>query len=319
VLPSLIGRAALPGKEPRTVRHRLNKLYEHGFIARAAIGISGRTAADGRLPWLYTLTRHGHEIAQTRNPPAIHPNREWRALEQRRAGTLPHNLHALAWAIELHRVVGELATDYWRTPRYATGRYQVPQIGSGHKRHPITMAELEVPDGHAILELPPFREIKPDISLELRIPSQRLTFDLLVELDLTGRASYNRDKFLAYDAFLTGWALTHARYRTLQTRPVVVFVCPDPHTALACAAEADQAMTGRIGVMGTPAHEWYYAGRDHVFFAVEPHVHHDSLRGFALPATPPDVRERLTGSDQLVLAQVDLLPSTLAHVGTRAG
>ena len=92
------------------------------------------------------------------------------------------------------------------------------------------MAELDVPDGHAILDLPPFREIKPDVSLELRIPSLRLTFDLLVELDLTGRASYNREKFRAYDAFLTGWALAHPRYRTLGTRPVVVFVCPRrPH------------------------------------------------------------------------------------------
>ena len=311
VLPSLIGRAVLPGKEPKTVRHRLNKLYEHGLIARAAIGVSGRSGADGRLPWLYTLTRHGHETAQTRNPPAIHPQREWRALEQRRAGTLPHNLHALAWAVELHRVVGELATDYWRTPRYATGRYPVPQIGNGHKRHPITMAELDVPDGHAILDLPPFREIKPDVSLELRIPSLRLTFDLLVELDLTGRASYNREKFSAYDAFLTGWALTHPRFRTLQTRPVVVFVCPDARTALAYAAEADQAMTGRIGVMGAPPHEWYYPGRDHVFFAVEPDIHHDSLTAFALPPHPPEVRKQLEGSRRLQAAAVALLPHSV--------
>jgi hypothetical protein len=49
-----------------------------------------------------------------------------------------------------------------------------------------------------------FREIKPDISLELRIPRLKLTFDLLVELDLTGRPSYNHERFRAYDAFLTG-------------------------------------------------------------------------------------------------------------------
>ena len=112
----------------------------------------------------------------------------------------------------------------------------MPQIGGGHKRHPITMRELDVPDGHAILDLPPFREIKPDVSLELRIPSLKLTFDLLVELDLTGRPSYNHEKFLAYDAFLTGWALAHPRYRTLGTRPVAVFVCRDARTALAYAA-----------------------------------------------------------------------------------
>ena len=154
VLPSMIGRAVLPGKEPKTVRHRLNKLYEHGLVARAGIGVRERSSTEGRLPWLYTLTRRGLEVAQQRKPPAIHPQREWRALEQRRAGTLPHNLHALSWAIELHRIVGEIATDYWRTPRYATGRYPVPQTGGGHKRHPITMRELDVPDGHAILDLP---------------------------------------------------------------------------------------------------------------------------------------------------------------------
>ena len=143
--PSQIGRAVLPGKEPKTVRHRLNKLYEHGLVARCAIGIRQRTSADGRLPWLYTITRHGLETAKQRKPPAIHPQREWRPLEQRRAGTLPHNLHALSWAIELHRLVGDLATDYWRTPRYATGRYPVPQVGNGHKRHPITMARARGP------------------------------------------------------------------------------------------------------------------------------------------------------------------------------
>jgi hypothetical protein len=277
-------------------------------VARAGIGVRERTSADGRLPWLYTLTRHGLEVAQKRTPPAIHPQREWRALEQRRAGTLPHNLHALAWAIELHRLVGDLATDYWRTPRYATGRYPVPQIGSGHKRHPITMRELEVPDGHAILDLPEFREIKPDVSLELRVPGLRLTFDLLLELDLTGLPSYNREKFLAYDAFLTGWALAHSRYRTLGTRPIVVFVCRDARTALTCAQEADRAMAGRIGAMGTPAPEWYHAGRDHAFFAIEPDIHNGSLDALALPAVPPTVRRQLTGSEQLELTRVELLP-----------
>ena len=64
-----------------------------------------------------------------------------------------------------------LATDRWRTPRYATGRYPVPQVGTGQRRHPITLNEIAVPDGQAIidLELKTFREVKPDVSLELRI------------------------------------------------------------------------------------------------------------------------------------------------------
>jgi hypothetical protein len=51
---------------------------------------------------------------------------------------------------------------------------------------------------------------------------------VLLDLDLTGRPSYNHEKFLAYDAFLTGWSFAHPRYRTLATRPVVIFVCPTP-------------------------------------------------------------------------------------------
>ena len=170
-----------------------------------------------------------------------------------------------------------------------------------------------VPDGQAIidLELKTFTEVKPDLSLELRIDTLKLTFDLLVELDLTARPSYNRDKFLAYDAFLCGWSLAHPRYQTQGTRPAVVFVCPDPRAVLACAREADAAMTGRIGMMGTSAEHWYYAGRDHTFFAVEADIHHGDLSALALPAQPPGLRERLTGSRELALSRIALLPDNL--------
>ena len=54
------------------------------------------------------LTRRGLELAQGRQPaPAISAKREWRTIEQRNAGRLGHDLHALAWAIELHRTVGD--------------------------------------------------------------------------------------------------------------------------------------------------------------------------------------------------------------------
>src|SRR5207302_3254690 len=141
---------------------------------------------------------------QTREPPAISRKREWRPIESGRALRLAHDLHALAWAIELHRLLGDIATDHWRTPRYSTGRYPVPQAGSGRDRHPIANNEIPVPDKQTIgdLALKQFAEIKPDLSLELRISSITLNFDLLVELDLTSRPSYNRDKLLAYDAFL---------------------------------------------------------------------------------------------------------------------
>ena len=308
--PSLIGRAALPGRATRSVNDRLIKLYRHGLIARHNTGLRERTRTDGKSPVLYSLTRRGLQVAQERTPaPAISPKREWRPIEQPRAGRLAHDLHALGWAIEFHRTVGELATDRWRTPRYATGRYPVPQVGSGQRRHPITITDIKVPDGQAIidLELKTFTEIKPDLSLELRSEQLKLTFDLLVEIDLTERPSYNRDKFLAYDAFLCGWALAHPRYRAQGTRPAVVFVSPNQHAALACAREADELMTGRIGVMGAPAEHWYYAGRDHLFFAVEEDIHQGELSALALPAQPPGYASASNGARDLSLEPVSLV------------
>jgi len=312
---SLIGRAALPDRAPRTVAHRLTKLYRHGLIAQHPTGLAGHTQNDGTPPLLFSLTRRGLEVAQTREPPAISRKREWRAIEQSNAGRLAHDLHALAWAIELHRIAGKLATDHWRTARYATGRYPVPQTGSGRDRHPITLNEIPLPDKQTIidLQLQKFAEIHPDVSLELRIDTLKLTFDLLVELDLTSRPSYNHDKLLAYDAFLCGWSLVHPRYRSHATRPVVVFVCTDARAALALAREADQSLTGRIGIMGTPAEHWYYAGRDHMFFAIEREIHHGNLAALALPPRPPGLRERLTGDGALELSQVRLLHDKLLN------
>ena len=310
---SMIGRATLPARASRTVVHRLTKLYRHGLIAQHPTGLGGHARDDGTPPLLYSLTRRGMEVAQTREPPAISRKREWRPIDPGRGLRLAHDLHALAWAIELHRLVGDVATDHWRTPRYATGRYPVPQAGSGRARHPITSSEIPVPDMHAIidLQLEAFTEIKPDVSLELRIRSIKLTFDLLVELDLTSRPSYNRDKLLAYDAFLCGWSLSHPRYQTHATHPAVVFVCSQPRAALALAQAADEAMTGRIGQFGTGPEHWYHAGRDHVFFAVEPDIHHGDLRALALPARPPALRQRLTGNRELQLERVALLPNKL--------
>jgi hypothetical protein len=92
-----------------------------------------------------------------------------------------------------------------------------------------------------------------------------------------------------------------------------VFVCPNPRAALACAREADEALTGRIGLMGTTAEHWYYGGRDHMFFAVEDDIHHGDLSALALPPRPPGLRERLTGSRELELSRVALLPDKLLN------
>jgi hypothetical protein len=310
----LIGRATMPERSSNAVNDRLVKLYRHGLVAQHAIGVRQRTRADGTLPLLYSITRRGVQVAQARSPaPAISSKREWRAIEARQAARVPHDLHALSWAIAFHCTVGRLASDNWRTPRYMTGRYPVPQVGSGQRRHPIAVGEIQLPDGVAMIDLglAKFSEVKPDLSLELRIETLKLTFDVLVELDLTDRPAYNRDKLVAYDAFLCGWCLEHPRYKTLVTRPVVLFVCRDERSLLGLAKVADEALTGRVGAMGSPAEQWYFAARDHLLLTAETQIHHGRLTALALPKLPPEIREKVTGDRELALTPVNLLPDTV--------
>ena len=228
--PSLIGRAALPGRATRSVNDRLIKLYRHGLIARHNTGLRERTRTDGKAP--RALLAHAPRAPS-------------------RPGT-----HASACDLSQARVAGDRAAA--RRParaRPARARLgdRVPPDCRRTRHRPLAHPplrhrplpsppsrlratsppnhdrDIKVPDGQAIidLELKTFTEIKPDLSLELRSEQLKLTCDLLVEIDLTERPSYNRDKFLAYDAFLCGWALAHPRYRAQGTRPAVVFVSPN--------------------------------------------------------------------------------------------
>jgi hypothetical protein len=156
------------------------------------------------------------------------------------------------------------------------------------------------------------------VSLEVRIEAIKLTFDLLLEMDLTERPSYNRDKLPAYDAFLCGWCLEHRRYRALGTRPVAFVVCRTERALLACAKTADEALTGRIGAMGAPAEQWYYARREHLFFALETEIHYGRLAAFRLPMLPPLVREQLSGDREVTLESVSPLPELLVAKARRS-
>ena len=129
---TLIGRAAAARtRARRRVIDRLTKLYRHGLIAQHPVGIR----------------QHTPQRRQTAAAVLAHPPRPRGRADPRAAGDLPQARMAgdrtgprrcasrttctrSRWAIELHRLVGDVATDHWRTPRYATGRYPVPQAGS---------------------------------------------------------------------------------------------------------------------------------------------------------------------------------------------
>jgi hypothetical protein len=98
--------------------------------------------------------------------------------------------------------------------------------------------------------------------------------------------------------------------RTLGTRPVVLVVRRDERSLMGCAKVADKALTGRVGVMGAPADQWYHAEREQLFFAGQTDIHSGRLTARALPSLPPNLREELSGDRELALQPVSLLPET---------
>ena len=133
-------RRAARTRAAAAVIDRLTKLYRHGLIAQHPTGLREHTRSDGKPPLLYSLTRRGLEVAQTREPPGDLPQTRMasRSSSRRAACASPTTCTRSPGRSSSTALVGDVATDHWRTPRYATGRYPVPQAGSGRDRHPIT-------------------------------------------------------------------------------------------------------------------------------------------------------------------------------------
>ncbi len=318
VLPGLIRRAVVPSTAERTMRTRMNKLVRNGLVARWPIVL--RDPPRGTMPPLYSITRYGLQVAQARQPAAIPPSREFREQEAEKDGHVRHDLHTISWVTELRRLLGPQATEKWRTPRWPAGALPVPQTGAGRSRRPITLKDVKHPKHIGIFDLDgdDVARLEPDAICEIHLLEDGLTFDLIIELDLTERVSYNVPKFKRYDTFLSGWWGELRRYQQIGTRPIVVFVCAGAEVARAYALAADEALQGSVGVTGTPAHERYYPAREHVFFADEADIYTGDLTVLALPALPPQVREALDSTRDPALERVRLLPDRVLRAARRA-
>ena len=190
---TLIARAALPGAEPRTVFDRLVKLYRHGRSRGTRPALHGHSSNDGKPPLLHSLTRRGLQVAVARarigvSPPnasgsaSSSPRGRWLTISTRSAGRSSST------------ACGDAATDRWRTP---TGRYPVPQVGQGQRRHPITLNEIPVADGQAIIDVE-LKDVHGDQTRPLaRAPDRDPELEREVGLDLGERLQLEVDDRLA--------------------------------------------------------------------------------------------------------------------------
>ena len=271
-MPTLIGRAVMPGKSDSQRQRKLQKLYRQGLVGKRTITLADQHSYRGQRPHAFDLTPAGFRFAQRRG--AIDPDREFRKQENARAAHLPHDHHALAWVVEFHHLIGNVATDNWRTHRYASGRFAVPQT-SRPGRRPIAPTDVQVGFNQFMFNVPQdehFADIKPDVAAELYVKAIDLRFDLLVEYQHHAKHSDFDDKMRRYNAFLAGWCLEHRRFKKPGTRPVVVVVAADPRELLTLARRADGILTGAVGVQATGPTKWNYHARRHVFFALEEDV-----------------------------------------------
>lgn len=321
-----LARAVWPeNATERTVQMTLARMQSAGLLQRTQPSLNDQPLRHS--PALWSLTRAGFKLGQA--PPArlltsvtpIAEGRRFRASRAEHGSEARHDLHVVNWLQAFGKVAPAWVTPYWRTPRHHNGRFRPPHVGQGRGRRPLRAADIWLGEGYAFAGIPTddWQEIKPDLCIELHVvsdpaprPGRRydLRFDLLLEVDLTRRAAYNEDKLKRYDAFLTGWALEHARVKEMRTRPILVITTPTPRTTLTLMRTADRVLNGRIGLLGTPDHEWYYPARDHILFAVESDVHHGSLRALKLPQLPFDVRRGLR-DDSFTVEPVGILPHTL--------
>jgi hypothetical protein len=317
---SQIGRRFMPGRALRSVQHRLGQMFRVGWVRRCEIA----TRKRGHTQRVYALDEAGFELiranrGRTDLARGVDPDAKWRAPEVEDPRLVLHDLHVNAWLFALERLLAPNVIRGWRGPRQA--KLDVPGERVRGQWVPLTAETVQLGTGHhlADLQLEDFRPVRPDLAVEVDVSlgDSRRVVELLIELDRSGRASSNYEKFRRYDALLNGWAMATSRYRKLGEPPVLIVVVEDDEKAFAFLRAADRIMTGRVGKWGVPEAVWPAHGRRRMFVAAERDIHQGTLRAQRLPEHPPALRKALAGhgTDRLAREQVaSLLPSAFLRM-----
>jgi hypothetical protein len=272
-----------PDRTARSVQMRLKRLMAVGWLARFRLRMSRGTHEAG-----YVLSREGFLAGQRHegpDGPYIPDAAKWRRRRIVDHRTLQHTLQVNAWVLAFKRLAREYVTD-WRGED--EGRLEVPTRLVDGRRVSIAIEDVPRENYERVRDLrsAEFGRVWPDATLMMDMPDQGRRFDLLLELDRTGKPTKNFDKFERYDALITAWWRKVPRYRKAGEPPGAIFICCDEDHVLRFIQAADRYVTGRLAQPGVAEASWPYPGRERILFVAEQDIHDGDGRAWKLPAEP---------------------------------
>lgn len=322
------GDAANP---TRSARKWAGRMYDFGLIRRMRFSLKQR----GRAYPIYCLTNAGQKLLRETNIPGsektyIKNSGDYQRFDYLNSINLLHDLRAVGWMLAVeHYGTADLgprgkSVERWHGPgsglcnyfRIANTDSNPTASGSRRARQITSTAEAAGAAGlgniGGLTGEEPFADIRPDGVVEIiqRRDGETHRIDALVEFDQSrspGNAN-NQRKLLQYDQFFTAWWVGLSRYRQTGNAPFVFFVCEDEHVAKGFAMEADKLVTGYRADRNTGPMDYYYPGRERMFFCCEVDAYQGTLRSYMLPRRPPEARKLLGEDEECILERGTLIP-----------
>jgi hypothetical protein len=301
-----------PPKERRLRQLLRERLHDRGLVSASALSLERR---GGRPPTVYAVSARGRERLRLEHhklrpdqpsPDYLRSDRNLPA--PGRGSTVPHTLAVQLVIGALRQYGGTDVKTVWWTPMMPGGRLDVGMAHSDRRDKRVRLEDLVSHPGLTVigdsLTAAP-GVVEPDATVQMtgHVAGQRRLLSMLLEIDRTDRASYNTDKFLAYDHFLAGWCL---RTRTFKrARPLVVFVAGSPRSALRLLSRASDVMTVGLGTSGHARQTYQYYGRTHTVFSCIDWILGGHAYGLRMPPVPPERTDEALLSD---VEAVALLP-----------
>jgi len=290
-----IWRRWWPERTRRWAYHALKEMALAGWVERYRL----MTSVGGSQQRFYALAEPGFEIARGRRLRERHGiprDARWQGLVVDRTGGLPRELHVNGWVLALEQLAGELMSA-WRGP--FESQLLPPRRRVRGQWIEVRPADIVLGTNHRLTgyQANALEAVNPHATVELELPD-RTRRELMIEYQAHDDPFVLQERLARYDVFVSGWAHLLDRCRPPARAPIVLLVCPDGRRLGSVVEIADRALTTRVAKAGTPEADWPFPGRRSVLFAVEPDIHEASLRAFAVPQHPPDLRARISEMGQ---------------------